>query len=84
MNLSSQTNNITVHCNGTSQSLAFTTGVERIGNYTTQVRVTYGTGIHDSIGTANNVASIVGVVIIIGTILLIVGLVYQARKGGGY
>jgi len=74
-------NNITIDSNETLYPYYRNTSLY-VGARTTMLRITYTTIYYDMVGLTNTVFGIVGIILIISTILLIVGMMYVYRGGG--
>ena len=78
-------NNITIDSNETLYPYYRNTSLY-VGARTTMLRITYTTIYYDMVGLTNTIFGIVGIILIISTILLIVGMMYVYRGGsfGGF
>jgi len=78
-------NNITVDSNETASPYERNCRVF-VGARTTLLKVTYTTIYYDMVGLTNSIFSIVGVILIISTIMVIIGLIYYSKGGfsGGF
>jgi len=74
-------NNITIDSNETLYPYYRNTSLY-VGARTTMLRITYTTIYYDMVGLTNTIFGIVGIILIISTILLIVGMMYVYRGGG--
>ena len=75
-------NNITVDSNETLTAYTRNTRLY-VGARTTMIRVEYATIYYDMISLSNSLFSILGILLIIATIMIIVGLVYYNKGGFG-